>query len=198
VHHPGEPGGREDERCRRGLPEDRRRTVDRGNVPEHLRLELDPGICLPGTAQRQLLTSGAVGVVEHRSGRPPSSPQSQIGYRRDACQPTCGGVEFHSPRTKQGLQLGPTRPLSGGHPRVVHDGSRRGKHTRHRRGSGRARRPGNSGLRPLRWSVAAARRARRTGAARSATAVLDDGSARAEHPPQTARGVESLTGRLTG
>ena len=120
---PGEAGrARRPAAARRRLPEDRRRRCRRRRRrAARVGLELDPRERLPRAAQADLLTGGAVGVVEYRARRPPAGQQPQVGDGRGAGQPTFGGVERHAPRTQQGLQLRPTRPMSGSHPRVLHD-----------------------------------------------------------------------------
>ena len=109
----------------RGEPAGRPRIVvdvsTRGDVLEHVRVELQPGVRMPGTAQADLVAGSTVGVVEHRSWRAAPGQQSQVEDGCGAGQPPLGGIEGHGARTQQRRQLGPARPVSGTHPRVLHD-----------------------------------------------------------------------------
>jgi hypothetical protein len=124
VHHPSETGRGEHQGEGRWSAENHRRGVHDGDVLEHLWLELHAGVRLARSAQTDLLTCGAVGVVEHCAGGTTSGQQPQIRDGRDRGEPTLGGPERHFARAEQRLQLGPARPATDSHLRVLHEDAR--------------------------------------------------------------------------
>src|SRR3954468_3077043 len=142
VHHPGEAGGREDERQGRPPPEDRRRRVHVGDVPKHPGPELHPREGLPGPTQADLLAGSTVGVVEDRAGGPAPGQQPKVRHRGGPGQAALRGVELQPGRAEEGSQLRPARRAPGGPSRVLHDrsGCREATTFVHRR-------PGPSGAR---------------------------------------------------
>ena len=121
VHHPGEAGRCEHERDSRRPPEDDCRGVHRRHVLEHVRAELDPLERLAGPTQSELVTGGAIDVVEDGARSSATGQHPQIGDGHDASQPPIGGVERRTPRPEQRSHLGPSRHASSGHGRVLHD-----------------------------------------------------------------------------
>jgi hypothetical protein len=96
MHEPGEAGRGDPERQRNMIAKHGRAGVDLGHVTQNRRVKLDVSEGLPGTAQRQLLLGGAVGVVERRFRGAPLGDSPQIFDRQR-------GVE--SPRRRAQARL---------------------------------------------------------------------------------------------
>ena len=78
LHHPGEAGRRDPERQRRPAAEHLARGVDRRDVAQDRRDELDVGERLAGPGQRDLAVGGAVGVVEGGLRRTPLGDPAEV------------------------------------------------------------------------------------------------------------------------
>ena len=115
MEEPREAGGREGQRQRRGAPEDRRRRVDRGDVAQRPRDELDAREGLARAAQAGLRVGGAVGVVEDRARGAPARDRAQVADARRAREAPRGRVELGRARREQRAQLRPAGQATLGH-----------------------------------------------------------------------------------
>ena len=111
VHQPCEPGRGEDQRHRRRAAEDRRREIDRRDVAQHARDELDPGERFARAPQARLGLGGPVGVVEDGPRNVPAGDVPEVRRwsrpRRGAARPAPGGSDRSAgtagPRTGGGV-----------------------------------------------------------------------------------------------
>ena len=87
VHQPGEAGRGEDQRHRRRAAEDGRGQVDRRDVAQHARDELDPRVRLARATQARLGLGGPVDVVEDGARDVPTGDRAQVRDRRRRGQP---------------------------------------------------------------------------------------------------------------
>ena len=120
----GEAGRCKPERGSRGPAEDDCRGVHGRHVLKHVRAELDSLINLSRPTKSELVTGGAIGVVEDGARSSATGQHAQVGDGCRGSQPPIGRVERRTPRPEQRSHLGPSRHASSGHGRVLHDGAR--------------------------------------------------------------------------
>jgi hypothetical protein len=115
VEEAREPGRGEGQRQRRRTPEDRRGGVDRGDVAQSRRDELDARERLARAAQADLGVGGAVRVVEDGTRGAPTRDRAQVADARRAREAPLGRVELRPSRREQGTQLRPSGQAALGH-----------------------------------------------------------------------------------